>query len=268
MKRILSFAISLFCLAASMTTHAQPVQELRAATAVQRSSIVASDVELVRRRDTVQAELARLDAEQRVSCQGGAQSVNCQRFIASTQARRAALVRQAEFNQRHPAGKACTGCHAGPGAAPATDPIRTGLPSSGSGTTAGGTSSAGGSTPGSSGSSGSGGGGTITPPATRCFIATAAWGSAWAPEVQVLRRFRDQQLRPHPLGRWLVAGYEWLSPPLADWIAPRPLARAAVRATLTPIVWGLVHPVAALGGCGLVLVLSWIAWRRRKARRA
>lgn len=74
-----------------------------------------------------------------------------------------------------------------------------------------------------------GGGGT-------CFIATAAFGTPMADEVQVLRDFRDQVLLTHAPGRVFVAGYERLSPPLAAFIAERPRLRATTRAMLRPLV--------------------------------
>jgi hypothetical protein len=70
-----------------------------------------------------------------------------------------------------------------------------------------------------------------------CFIATAAYGSATMPEVALLRRFRDVRLQPNRLGRLVIRIYEWASPPLAAWIAERPVARRWVRRlVLAPMV--------------------------------
>ena len=71
-----------------------------------------------------------------------------------------------------------------------------------------------------------------------CFIATATYGSALAPEVVVLQQFRDARLRQHGVGRGMIKFYERYSPPLADWIAVRPRARRWVqRFVLSPLIW-------------------------------
>lgn len=69
-----------------------------------------------------------------------------------------------------------------------------------------------------------------------CFIATAAYGSPLAEEIEVFRDFREQVLRPHAAGRWFIARYEQYSPPLAAFIAERPWLRATVRTLLRPLV--------------------------------
>jgi hypothetical protein len=69
-----------------------------------------------------------------------------------------------------------------------------------------------------------------------CFIATAAYGSPLAAEVQVLRRFRDEVLERSALGRALTRAYYLLSPPLAALIAQSSAARAVVRWLLRPVV--------------------------------
>jgi hypothetical protein len=65
-----------------------------------------------------------------------------------------------------------------------------------------------------------------------CFIATAAYGDADAPEVEALRRFRDRRLLTSRPGAAFVRLYYRLSPPFARLIARKPRLRAAVKKTL------------------------------------
>ncbi|HWE26505.1 MAG TPA: CFI-box-CTERM domain-containing protein, partial [Polyangia bacterium] len=69
-----------------------------------------------------------------------------------------------------------------------------------------------------------------------CFIATAAYGSPMAKELDALRAVRDRALLTNPLGRLAVAGYYALSPPVARAIAADERLRAGARALLRPIV--------------------------------
>jgi len=65
-----------------------------------------------------------------------------------------------------------------------------------------------------------------------CFIATAAYGDADAPEVERLRRFRDRYLVTNAFGSAFIRFYYHVSPPFARLIARRPRLRTAVRRCL------------------------------------
>lgn len=62
-----------------------------------------------------------------------------------------------------------------------------------------------------------------------CFIATAAFGSPHAVEIDVLRNFRDNRLSPNWLGRHFIKTYYHLSPPIANWISKSERRRRYVR---------------------------------------
>ncbi len=123
---------------------------------------------------------------------------------------------------------------------------------------------------GGGGGGGDGGGGS-------CFIATAAFGSPLAREVQTLRRFRDRYLQTNAPGRLFIAGYVRLSPPLAHLIRQHDTLRSGTRLALHPAIWAarftetspggmlaLVSMIAAGGG-----LLSYrVVCRRRRSRRA
>ncbi len=69
-----------------------------------------------------------------------------------------------------------------------------------------------------------------------CFIASAVYGDPQAPEVCTLRRFRDERLMTHAVGRAAVAFYYATSPPVAFVLSRSPRASLAVRKVLDAIV--------------------------------
>lgn len=69
-----------------------------------------------------------------------------------------------------------------------------------------------------------------------CFISTAAFGSADAPEVKIFRRFRDRFLRQSIVGRFAIESYYKLSPPLANVIADSTYLKTAARVLLYPFL--------------------------------
>jgi hypothetical protein len=71
-----------------------------------------------------------------------------------------------------------------------------------------------------------------------CFIATAAYGTPTAEQIDVLREFRDVVLLKSTVGSQFIALYYRLSPPIADFIARSDLLRTLVRELLVdPVVW-------------------------------
>jgi len=71
-----------------------------------------------------------------------------------------------------------------------------------------------------------------------CFIATAAYGTPTAQQIDVLREFRDVVLLESAAGSRLVALYYRLGPRVADFIVGSELLRTLVRELLVdPLVW-------------------------------
>jgi hypothetical protein len=88
---------------------------------------------------------------------------------------------------------------------------------------------------------------TPTPRGPRCIIATAAYGSEFAPEIVYMRYVRDGLIGSSTVGRaivdrWNSFYYSW-SPPIADFISNSQGLRAFFRALLLPLV-GIVHVAA------------------------
>jgi hypothetical protein len=69
-----------------------------------------------------------------------------------------------------------------------------------------------------------------------CFIATTAFGSPLAGQVDILRKFRDGYLLTNSLGRKFVDWYYQNGPTAAKFIENKPLAKAFVQASLYPLV--------------------------------
>jgi hypothetical protein len=83
-----------------------------------------------------------------------------------------------------------------------------------------------------------------------CFIATAAYGSGMAPQVQLFREFRNEYLLPNYYGKQFVKAYYRNSPYYANMIAESPILRAISRGVLWPfagVAWLYIHlgPVVA-----------------------
>ena len=74
------------------------------------------------------------------------------------------------------------------------------------------------------------------PAPSGCFIATAAYGTPFAEEIDVLRNWRDDFLEASYPGRAFIKAYYSLSPPVADNISESKGKRKIVRTALGPIV--------------------------------
>ncbi|MCM8769662.1 MAG: hypothetical protein NC911_08370 [Candidatus Omnitrophica bacterium] len=97
-----------------------------------------------------------------------------------------------------------------------------------------------------------------------CFIATAAFGSPLAKQINLLRRFRDEILLENLFGKKFVSWYYRHGPAAAGYLEHHPLLKPMVRACLYPLIvaaWlclnSLLWPGILLisAGAGLFLVL-------------
>jgi len=68
-----------------------------------------------------------------------------------------------------------------------------------------------------------------------CYVATAVYGPE-APELDVLRRWRDEVLLRRPIGRAAVAWYYRASPSLVRWLGGRSRTRQWIRRGLDALV--------------------------------
>ncbi|HBG3257135.1 TPA: hypothetical protein KP562_001318 [Clostridioides difficile] len=72
-----------------------------------------------------------------------------------------------------------------------------------------------------------------------CYIATAVYGSYHAPEVMILRKFRDDVLSKYLLGRIFIKVYYTLSPPVANWLKDAKKVNLLVKNILDKFVYRL-----------------------------
>ncbi len=104
-----------------------------------------------------------------------------------------------------------------------------------------------------------------------CFIATAAFGYYDAPQVQLLRDFRDHYLLGHSPGRWFVKQYYTHGSKAARYIERHPEWKSTVRLALLPLVamaWVLFNAswlvqVAVVSG-GIMLGALYLRRKKRK----
>ena len=100
-----------------------------------------------------------------------------------------------------------------------------------------------------------------------CFVATAAFGSAMADQVDTLRAFRDQYLETNTPGRSFVTWYYTNGPAAARWLEAHPGFKPAARVALYPAVaasWLAVNGMLVPSAGVLALLGLWALVRRRR----
>lgn len=66
-----------------------------------------------------------------------------------------------------------------------------------------------------------------------CFIATAAFGTPFVEEIEVLREWRDKILLKSFMGRTLINGYYKVSPPIANAIVNKEKIKFLIRQVIS-----------------------------------
>ena len=106
---------------------------------------------------------------------------------------------------------------------------------------------------------------------TSCFIATAAYGTPMAKEIEILREFRDKYLMTNPVGKGLVEFYYRVSPPIGEFITKHPSLKPIVRVGLLPVVAMSTvavntTPAEKMGVVGLLVLVSvaLVVWAKRR----
>ena len=102
-----------------------------------------------------------------------------------------------------------------------------------------------------------------------CFIATAAYGTNSAREVELLRKFRDGYLTKYKLGRRFIALYNVYAPPMAGYIADKPVVKAVIRGVIGGTVYiGLMladTTTQTVFLCVIGLMVAFIGFRKLMA---
>ncbi len=101
-----------------------------------------------------------------------------------------------------------------------------------------------------------------------CFVATAAYGYYSAPQVQLLRDFRDRYLLTHTPGKLFVDWYYTHAPAAARWLHSYPEAKPLVRVALWPLI--IIadfmlngFPLYLMMLCGILVTMGALFFRRK-----
>jgi hypothetical protein len=107
-----------------------------------------------------------------------------------------------------------------------------------------------------------------------CCVATAAYGTPMAEELEILREFRDEYLLTNPVGKSLVEFYYKVSPPMAQFITEHPSLKPVARVGLAPAVALSTMAVSTTPAekatiVGLLALVSAVLaiWATRRRRR-
>ena len=90
-----------------------------------------------------------------------------------------------------------------------------------------------------------------------CFIASAAYGTPMAAEIDELRRVRDGYLLPNAFGAVFTDSYYRISPPIADFVAQHEWARWCVQGILTPVIFLARTGLAGWVSLGLLVSMAF-----------
>lgn len=100
-----------------------------------------------------------------------------------------------------------------------------------------------------------------------CFIATAAYGTPMAADIDTLRAFRDTYLLHSSAGTAFVDTYYRISPAIASIVAKSPVLAAGIRLILLPVIFAakliMARPVLTVAIALLVLTLLKVRRKRR-----
>jgi hypothetical protein len=99
-----------------------------------------------------------------------------------------------------------------------------------------------------------------------CFIATAAYGTPMAVDIDTLRAFRDTYLLSSSAGTAFVDAYYHVSPFIANVVAQSPFLAAVVRLLLVPVIFVLKTPLTMM--VLLSIGVMMVAVRKHLRRKA
>lgn len=82
----------------------------------------------------------------------------------------------------------------------------------------------------------------VQPQKDECYVATACYGDANAPEVQILREWRDSVLSKRIVGQIFIKCYYKAGPSFAKWIIKYPRLHMHIRHAIDCFIHELIKP--------------------------